>query len=123
MMNKNPLTTTVIVFAIGDGYTMWEAFATRTFPLFTALAWVQGIILIVLYLKRSRFAATFLFYSALPLYPLYFGLKLTGLTAPPVTTLVYWVAAAIYLVALPLLWKLKRDYERYIAARSAAPTL
>ncbi|MGH9959574.1 MAG: hypothetical protein ACREBC_21010, partial [Pyrinomonadaceae bacterium] len=65
-MNKNPLTKTVLVFAIGDGYTMWQAIATKTLPVFTAIAWVQGIILIVLYLKRSPFAGSYLFYTVLP---------------------------------------------------------
>jgi hypothetical protein len=120
-MNKNPLTTTVIVFAIGDGYTMWQAFATRTVPVFTAIAWIQGIILLLLYLKKSPFAGSYLFYSVLPLFPIYFGLKLAGITAPPTTNVVYFVAFAIYVIALPLLWKQKRDYDRYVAAAQSAP--
>ena len=120
-MNKNPLTTTVIVFAIGDGYTMWQAFATRTVPVFTAIAWVQGVILLVLYLKKSSIAGSYLFYSVVPLFPIYFGLKLAGITAPPTTNVVYFVAFAIYAIALPLLWKQKREYDRYVATAQSTP--
>jgi hypothetical protein len=115
-MNKNPLTTTVLVFVIGDGYTMWQAIEARTVPVFTAIAWVQGVVLLVLYLKRSRFAGSYLFYSIVPMFPIYFGLKLAGITAAPKTPIVYLVAFAIYAVALPLLWKQKREYDRYPAA-------
>jgi len=114
-MNKNPLTMTIFVFALGDGYTMWQAFQTRAVPVFTAIAWIQGIILIVLYLKQSPFAGTFLFYSIAPLFPIYFGLKLAGITPPPTTNVVYLIAFVIYVIALPLLWKQKREYDRYIA--------
>lgn len=115
-MNRNPLTTTVIVFAIGDGYTMWQAIVTSSVSVFTAIAWLQGIVLLFLYLKRSRFAGSYLFYSVVPLFPIYFGLKLAGLTAPPATSATYLIALVIYAVALPLLWKQKRDYDRYLAA-------
>jgi hypothetical protein len=120
-MNKNPLTTTVIVFALGDAYTMWQAFQTHTVPVFTAIAWIQGIILMVLYLKRSPYAGKYLFYSVLPLFPIYFGLKLLGVTQAPTTNLLYFVAFVIYALALTLLWKQKRDYDRYIAAAQSAP--
>ncbi|MFZ0751390.1 MAG: hypothetical protein WAM70_18650, partial [Pyrinomonadaceae bacterium] len=120
-MNKNPLTTTVIVFAIGDGYTVWQAFATRTIPVFTAIAWIQGVILLLLYLKESPYAGTYLFYSVVPLFPIYFGLQLAGITAPPTTNVVYLVAFAIYAIALPSLWKKKREYDRYVAAAQSAP--
>lgn len=116
-MNKNPLTTTVIVFAIGDAYTVWQSMQTHIVPVFTIIAWIQGIILVLLYLKRSRFAGAYLFYSILPLFPVYFGLKLAGVTAPPTTNVVYLVAVVIYALGLPLLWKTKREYEGYIAAQ------
>ncbi|HEV7396944.1 MAG TPA: hypothetical protein VGN86_10575 [Pyrinomonadaceae bacterium] len=121
-MKKNPLTTTVIVFAIGDGYTMWQAVATRTLSLFTAIAWVQGIVLLILYLKKSPLAGSYLIYSVVPLFPIYFLLTLTGITAPPKTPAGYLIAFAIYVVALPLLWKQKREYDRYILADLPAPT-
>ena len=120
-MNKNPLTTTVIVFAIGDAYTLWQAIQTHTVPVFTAIAWIQGVVLFVLYLKRSPFAGAYLFYSVLPLFPIYFGLKLAGITEPPATNVVYVVAFVIYALAVPLLWKQKREYDRYIAAAQSLP--
>lgn len=115
-MNKNPLTTTIIVFAVGDGYTMWEAITKGTVSLFTAVAWVQGIVLVLLYLTKSRFAGSYLFYTVLPIFPVYFGLKLTGLYPPPAASGTYVIAFVIYAVALVLLWRQKRDYDRYLAA-------
>ena len=117
-MNRNPLTTIVLVFLIGDAYTLWQAFETRSVPMFTAIAWLQCIVFVALYLKKSPIAGAFLFYSIIPLFPIYFGLKLAGITEPPKTSVVYIVALIIYAVALPLFWKTKRDYERFLAANS-----
>ena len=114
-MKKNPLTTMVIVFAIGDAYTVWEAITIGAVSMFTVVAWLQGIVLFVLYLKKSRFAGSYLFYSIIPLFPIYFGLKLIGLNPPPATPGVYIIAFLIYVVAIGLLWKQKRDYDRYVA--------
>jgi hypothetical protein len=114
-MNKNPLTTTIIVFAIGDAYTVWEAITTGAVSVFTVVAWLQGIVLFLLYLKKSKFAGSYLFYSIIPLFPVYFALKLTGLNPPPAISEVYITAFLIYVVAIGLLWKQKRDYDRYMA--------
>ena len=114
-MGKNPLTTTVIIFAIGDAYTMWDAIVNGGVNVFTALAWLQGAVLIILYLKRSRYAGSYLFYSILPFFPVYFGLKALGLNPPPATWQVYLIVFIIYVVAVALLWKQKRDYERYLS--------
>ena len=100
---------------------MWEAVASHTVTVFIAIAWVQGIVLLILYVKKSKHAGSYLFYSTVPLYPIYFGLKLAGITASPKTPAVYLVAVVIYAVALPLLWRRKRDYDRYIAADNPAP--
>lgn len=91
-MNKNPLTTTVIIFAIGDAYTAWEAIADGKVDLFTAIAWLQGIVLFILYFKRSKFAVSYLLYSILPFYPIYFGLKAVGLNPPSATWQTYAIS-------------------------------
>ena len=59
---------------------------------------------IVLYSPQSPGSKAW-FYSILPLFPLYFGLKVAGITEPPATNVVYLVAFAIYALAVPLLWK------------------
>jgi hypothetical protein len=61
-------------------------------------------------------AGSYLFYSILPFYPLYFGLKAIGLNPPPTTGEVYVITFIIYAVAVALLWKQKRDYDRYLLA-------
>lgn len=117
-MSKNPLTSTVIVFAIGDAYTVWEAITNGEVSVFTVLAWLQGIVLFILYLKRSTYAGSYLFYSILPFFPVYFGLNALGLNPPPATRQIYLIAFVIYVVAVGLLWKQKRDYERYLGDRA-----
>ena len=115
-MNKNPLTTTIMVFAIGGAYTLWEAITKGEVSVFRAAVWLQGIVLFVLYFKKSRFTGSYLFYSIIPIFPIYFGLQLIGLNPPRPTSEVYIIAFLIYVVAVALLWKQKRDYDRYIAA-------
>ena len=121
-MNKNPLTTTIIVFAIGDGYTVWEAVTKGAVSVFTAMAWLQGLVLFVLYLKRSSFAGSYLFYSVIPLFPIYFGLKLIGLNPPSPTSEIYIVVFLIYVVAVALLWRQKRDYDHYVVSEKGSPS-
>ena len=115
-MNKNPLTTTIIIFAIGDAYTVMEAIVNGKVDVFTPIAWLQGIVLLILYLKKSKFACSYLFYSILPFFPVYFGLKAIGLNPPPATWEIYVIAFVIYAGAITLLWKQKRDYEQYLLA-------
>jgi len=114
-MKKNPLTMIVLVFAIGDVYTMWQAFISHNVPVFTAIAWVQGVILLALYLNKSPHAGSYLFYSTLPLFPIYYGLRLAGLAPRPKTLAIYLVATVIYIIAMPLMWRTKREYDQYIA--------
>jgi hypothetical protein len=115
-MNKNPLTPTIIIFAIGDAYTVREAIVNGKVDILTALAWLQGLVLFILYFKRSKYAGSYLFYSLLPFFPIYFGLKATGLNPPPATPEIYVIAFIIYASAIALSWKQKREYERYLSA-------
>ncbi len=115
-MDKNPLSTIVIVFVIGDVYTTWNAFATHSFSLLTVIAWIQCFGLVVLYLKRSPYAGKYLFWSVVPVFPIYLGLKLVGITRP-LRPSVYVTASIVYLLVMYLLWQVKRTYDRFIATR------
>ena len=115
-MDKNPLSTVVIVFVIGDVYTTWHAITRHSVSLLTVVAWIQCVGLVVLYLKQSRHAGTYLFYSVAPIFPIYLGLKLAGITAPLLPS-VYVIASIAYLVVMFLLWQMKRNYDRFIARR------
>ena len=114
-MQKNPLTTIIIVFAIGDALTAWQAWSSGRIEVLTALAWLQGIVLLVLYLAKSKHAGSFLFYSGLPFFPIYFGLNALGWNSPRASPQVVVIALAIYIVAIVFLWKVKREYEQYYA--------
>jgi uncharacterized membrane protein YozB (DUF420 family) len=120
-METNPLSTIVIIFVIGDIFTTWQAINKHSVSLLTVVAWVQCVGLVVLYLKPSRFAGAYLFYSTAPITPIYLLLKLTGMS-PPLVPGVYVFAFIAYLFAMVLLWKIKRNYERFIARREADPT-
>ena len=115
-MFKNPLTTTVILFVCTDLYSAWEAITEGGLSVFTVILWLQGIILLILYLKKSRFAGSYLFYSIIPVFPIYVGLDLSGLDPTPATSEVYAFLFVIYVVGIALLWKVKRDYDRYMTA-------
>jgi len=119
-MEKNPLSTVVIVFVIGDAYTAWEAITKHSVSVLTVIAWIQCIGLVILYLKQSRYAGTYLFYSVAPIFPIYLGLKLAGITAPLLPS-VYVIASIAYLVVMFLLWQMKRNYDRFIATRESKP--
>lgn len=117
-MDKNPLSTVVIVFVIGDVYTTWHAIMRHSVSLLTVIAWIQCIGLVVLYLKNS---GTYLFYSSAPIFPIYLGLKLAGITPPLKVPAVYVIASVAYLVVMFLLWQMKRNYDRFIARSETEP--
>jgi hypothetical protein len=117
-MEKNPLSTVVIVFVIGDAYTAWGAITKHSVSVLTVIAWIQCIGLVILYLKQSRYSGTYLFYSVAPIFPIYLGLKLAGITAPLLPS-VYVIASVAYLVVMFLLLQMKRNYDRFIATRES----
>jgi len=119
-MEKNPLSTLVVIVVIGDTFTTWQAITKHSVSLLTVIAWIQCVGLVVLYLKQSRFAGAYLFYSTAPITPIYLALKLAGISAPLLPG-VYVVVFIAYLVVMFLLWKLKRNYERFISRREADP--
>jgi hypothetical protein len=117
-MQRNPLTTIAIVVAIGDCYSLYEAVINGSVDLFRILVWLQGIAFLYLYLTRSAYAGSFLFYSALPIYPLYFGLMAVG-WAPIASPTVLGIMLAIYVAAAVSIWRVKREYERYYTTQMA----
>ena len=117
-MRKKPLTTAAIILVLGDCYSVYNAIRHDSVDVFRLLVWVQGLVFLVLYLTRSSYAGAFLFYSVLPIYPLYVGSMALGL-APVVSPTVLGIMLAIYAAAVVSLWRLKRDYDRYYAARFA----
>ncbi len=115
-MTKNPLTTVVILFVLGDAFTIKELFAGRPLDAFIALALIQCVVLLYLYLRKSPFAGSFLFLSSLIFFPAYFGLKAIGLNPPPTTGTVYVIAFVIYAVSITIVWRKKKEYEHYLSA-------
>jgi hypothetical protein len=118
-MKKNPLTTTVIVFAIGDAYTVWDAITKGEVSPFEVAAWFQGIVLFVLYLKNLNGPAVICFTRSFRSFRFTSRSKFIELNPPPATSEFYIVASLIYVLAMALLWKQKRDYDQYIEAERA----
>ena len=119
-MDKNPLSTVVLVFVVGDVYTTWQAITRHSVTLLTVVAGVQCIGLVVLYLKHSRYAGTYLFYSVAPIFPIYLALKLLGITRPLLPR-VYVITSLVYLVVMFLLWQTKRNYDRFFVRHQTGP--
>jgi len=117
-MQRNPLTTAAIIVAIGDCYSMYEAVSDGTINFFRILVWLQGVTFIYLYLSRSGYAGSFLFYSVLPIYPLYFGLMAVG-QAPIASPTILSIMLAIYAAGVVSTWRLKRKYDRYYNTQMA----
>jgi hypothetical protein len=70
-------------------------------------------------LAKSRFAGSFLFFSIIPIFPVYFGLKALGLDPPPASAVTYGVALVIYAFALVALWWQKRAYDEWYSELTA----
>lgn len=97
---------------------MYEAVSDGSINFFRILVWLQGIAFIYLYLSRSAYAGSFLFYSVLPIYPLYFGLMAVG-QAPIASPTVLSIMLAVYAAGVVSTWRLKRKYARYYNTQMA----
>lgn len=82
------------------------------------MVWLQGIAFIYLYFSRSAYAGSFLFYSLLLIYPLYFGLMAVG-QGPIASPTVLGIMLAVYAVGTVSTWRLKRKYDRYYNTQMA----
>jgi hypothetical protein len=111
---SNPLTLYVVGIGIGNLHAAWATYASGTVNFFYAFAWLQAIGLFSLYFRRSKIAASYYFYSALPFYPLYYGLKAIGMNPPPIHGRTYLIMAIINVLILVTLWRLRRKYNEYL---------
>jgi len=123
-ISKNPLKGYAVVFGIGtvlDASMLWADYLEGRVDAFHAAALLQAIGLLIFYFKKSKYAVRYLFYSSLPFFPLYFGLKAIGLNPPPATGTTYVIAAAFFAGIFPLYRKLRRDHDQYLATIEQPP--
>ena len=113
-MNGNPLKTIIFVSLLNTAYTLYQILVLGVFNLLGILVAIASSIFIFLYFKMPRYAGAFLFYSTLPIYPLYFLFGALGLNATPPSVGTYLVLALIDVGLLFLLWRLKNRYEVYL---------
>jgi len=112
--SPNPLTSTVIANLLLDGFTVKNMVEAGRIEIFSILAIAQALVLLVFYLRKSRYAGSFLFWSVVPMFPIYFGLNALGFNGPRMRPLIYAVAAVFWCVGLLIVWRLKRRYIAYL---------
>jgi hypothetical protein len=116
MTNDNPLKPVAIpLFVISVLVLPWQIRAGMV-DLFAVISLIGSAILVVLYLRKSKHAAAFLFWSTVPIYPLYFLSIALGQSAAPTNANVYVVLAAIWIGGLASLWRLKAKYAAFLTA-------
>jgi hypothetical protein len=113
---KNPLTATVIGLLIGEVYAVYRWWETRSAPdLFALVAVIHAAVLATLYFRRSPAAGAFLFYSVIPIYPLYLFATYEGWYSPPLPPSLYPILLAMWGMGIWVVWREKRKYDQYIA--------
>lgn len=119
-VRSNPLTNTVLVLLLSEGWAVKRWLIDLRQPdLFGIIALIHAAVLTTLYLRKSPAAGTFLFYTVLPIYPLYFLMTKIGYAkpiAPPVAAAMFavWIAGSV------VVWRERRSYDDYIAPIAAA---
>jgi hypothetical protein len=116
----NPLRGTVIAMLVGEGWSVYQWWITRGQPdVFAAIAAIHAVVLATLYFRRSTVAGAFLFYSCVPICPLYFVATCAGWYSPPLRPSMYAIILIVWAIGLSVVWREKRKYERYIAPFAA----
>lgn len=111
---NNPLKPVVFVSALNSIYTMYQILIQGIINPLGVLALFISSIFIFLYIKKSKYAGAFLFYSAIPIFPLYFLTGFLGLNTTPPRIVTYTILGIIYIVCIFILWKVKNKYEEYL---------
>ncbi len=117
MNNENPLKPIAMpLLAISAVALPWQIRAGRA-DLFAITSLIGAAVLVVLYLRKSKYAATFLFWSTVPMYPLYFLMIGMGQRRAPTNTLAYLVLAGVWIGGLIYLWRVKVKYAAFMTAQ------
>lgn len=115
-MHENPLSKVAPqLLVLSIAVVAWQI-ARRDVDVFSISSAVGAAILFILYRRRSRYAASFLFWTTLPIYPLYFGLVALGVIGEQPRLVVYGIAAAIWIAGALWLLRLRARYIAYVAA-------
>src|SRR5215211_3782263 len=120
MANENPLKPVAIPLLILSAVLLPWQIRAGTADLFAVVSLVGAAVLVVLYLRKSRHAATFLFWSTVPIYPLYFLSIVLGQRPAPANTASYLVLAAVWIGGLVYLWRLKTKYSAFLVGQEPA---
>ncbi|MGA7160838.1 MAG: hypothetical protein WBZ48_07540 [Bacteroidota bacterium] len=114
MPTKNPLQPFVIAALASIIYAVYEILFKHRYEPFTIIAGVLACVFIYLYQEKSKHAGQLMFFSTVPVYPLYFAGMALGLIKTPARTGVYYVMGSMYVVGVIIFWKAKIRYETYL---------
>jgi hypothetical protein len=115
---RNPLLFPLIGIGVSAAQALRDLARTQAFDVFGAWSVAAATILLALYVRRSKAAGTFMFWSLVPLYPLYFALTWSGWYGAPARPAVYGILAVVWVVASVFVWRWKRNYERFIGSQA-----
>ncbi len=119
-MNNNPLSRLCPTLLVLNCATTIYEMSRGNIRVLSLSATVESAVLFVLYRRKSPYAASFLFWTTAPIFPLYFGLEALGLYGEKPAPVTYALAAAIWFGWMIFGWRLRRKYAVYIEASSAA---
>lgn len=118
---KDPLKPIVVISILGSLYDIYVLAAKHGNDPFTVIALVLELAFVYIYFRRSEYAGDFLFYSSLPVYPLYFLAITLGLIAPPPYEATYYVLGVVYVVVMIVFWNEKKKYNAYLELLRGEP--
>jgi hypothetical protein len=119
-MRPNPLSRVALpLLVLTVASTLWR-FREGAIDVFDVTSLVGAIIILVLYRRRSEYAGSFLFWSTVPIYPIYFGSMVLG-NKRVVQPGVLMVAGIVWVGGLVMLWRLRREYISFIRDAEQQP--
>src|SRR6476646_1066581 len=113
-MKDNPLSRLAPALLVLNAATTIYEVTRDNIHTFSVIATIASVVLFVLYRRQSPHAASFLFWTTLPIFPLYFSLAALGVVGEKPTRLTLVVAAAIWLGGTIYTWRVRRKYAAHI---------
>ena len=121
--SRNPLLWPLVGISVTAAQYIWDLLRTRNIDVFGVWSIAAAAALLVLYIRRSPAAGTFMFYSLLPIYPAYIVLTALGWHGQPARPVVYAILGLVWAVLSFFAWRWKRAYDFFIstAGRHSIP--
>jgi hypothetical protein len=119
--HKDPLKPIVAISILGSAYYLYALATEHRNDPFTVITLVLVLAFVYVYFRRPEYAGDFLFYSALPVYPLYFLAIALRLIAPPAFVATYYLLGVAYVAVIVVFWNDKKKYDTYLQLLRGGP--